>query len=80
MCDKFIDSNGETIALLEEQVKNISHVITNFGSEALRTLCLAVKDMNENQWKEEREQAECLKKIYCRSAQKWGNSSKEKTS
>ncbi|KAI9080746.1 hypothetical protein K1719_037259 [Acacia pycnantha] len=49
MCDKFIDSNGETIDLLEEQVKNISDVISNFASEALRTLCLAVKDMNENQ-------------------------------
>ncbi|XP_028766665.1 calcium-transporting ATPase 4, plasma membrane-type-like [Neltuma alba] len=50
-CDKFIDCNGETINLVEGPAKNISDVINNFASEALRTLCLAVKDINENQEK-----------------------------
>ncbi|KAF7819054.1 putative calcium-transporting ATPase 11, plasma membrane-type [Senna tora] len=49
MCDKIIDANGETVDLPEELAKNVSDVINSFASEALRTLCLAVKDINENE-------------------------------
>ncbi|KAF7804062.1 putative calcium-transporting ATPase 11, plasma membrane-type [Senna tora] len=45
MCDKVIDCNGNPIDLPEDQAKNISDVINGFASEALRTLCLAVKDI-----------------------------------
>ncbi|XP_061353874.1 putative calcium-transporting ATPase 11, plasma membrane-type [Gastrolobium bilobum] len=49
ICDKIIDSNGTAVDLPEEQAKNVSDVINGFASEALRTLCLAVKDINETQ-------------------------------
>ncbi|CAN4089870.1 unnamed protein product [Withania somnifera] len=50
MCDRFIDSNGETVDMSEEQVTNITDVINEFANEALRTLCLAFKDIeNGNQ-------------------------------
>ncbi|CAL0317082.1 unnamed protein product [Lupinus luteus] len=49
MCDKIIDCNGNAVDLPEEQAKNVSDVINEFASEALRTLCLAVKDINETE-------------------------------
>ena len=49
MCDKIIDCNGNAVDLPEEQAKNVSDVINGFASEALRTLCLAVKDINETE-------------------------------
>ncbi|KAJ0042116.1 hypothetical protein Pint_17837 [Pistacia integerrima] len=48
MCDKVIDESGETVTLSEEQVGYITDVINSFASEALRTLCLAFKDLNES--------------------------------
>ncbi|XP_028761457.1 putative calcium-transporting ATPase 11, plasma membrane-type [Neltuma alba] len=48
-CDKIIDYNGNTVDLPEDRAKNVSDVINGFASEALRTLCLAVKDINDNQ-------------------------------
>ncbi|KAK7336525.1 hypothetical protein VNO77_17068 [Canavalia gladiata] len=47
MCDKIIDCNGEVVDLPEDRASNVSDVINGFASEALRTLCLAVKDLNE---------------------------------
>ncbi|XP_010523745.1 PREDICTED: putative calcium-transporting ATPase 11, plasma membrane-type [Tarenaya hassleriana] len=47
MCEKVVDSSGEPIPLSEEQVRKISGVIEGFASEALRTLCLAYKDLDE---------------------------------
>ncbi|KAI4348669.1 hypothetical protein L6164_009366 [Bauhinia variegata] len=46
MCDKIIDDNGKSVELPEHQAKNISNVINGFASDALRTLCLAVKDLD----------------------------------
>ncbi|XP_008777739.2 probable calcium-transporting ATPase 8, plasma membrane-type [Phoenix dactylifera] len=46
MCDKIIDSDGNTVSLSDEQKKNIADVINTFACEALRTLCLAFKDMH----------------------------------
>lgn len=43
MCDKAIDSDGSTAALSESQALD---VINSYASEALRTLCLAYKDMD----------------------------------
>lgn len=48
MCDKYIDSNGESIYLTEEKVNNATNVITSFANEALRTLCLAFKDIEDS--------------------------------
>ncbi|KAK9291104.1 hypothetical protein L1049_009291 [Liquidambar formosana] len=48
LCDKFVDSTGKSVHLSEEQARNITDVITGFASEALRTLCLAFKDIDEN--------------------------------
>ncbi|KAF3580641.1 hypothetical protein DY000_02035810 [Brassica cretica] len=47
MCENVVDSNGETVPLTEERIKNISDVIEVFASEALRTLCLVYKDLDE---------------------------------
>ncbi|XP_054803997.1 calcium-transporting ATPase 4, plasma membrane-type-like isoform X1 [Prosopis cineraria] len=49
MCDKIIDSDGNPVDLPEDRAKNVSDVINGFASEALRTLCLAVKDINDTQ-------------------------------
>jgi len=46
-CDKIIDCNGEVVDLPEEQANNVFSIINDFASEALRTLCLAFKDINE---------------------------------
>ncbi|XP_022745023.1 putative calcium-transporting ATPase 11, plasma membrane-type [Durio zibethinus] len=47
MCDKVVDYSGELVILSEERVRNIMDVINGFASEALRTLCLAVRDVDE---------------------------------
>ncbi|XP_057976798.1 putative calcium-transporting ATPase 11, plasma membrane-type [Malania oleifera] len=48
MCDKIVNTDGEAVTLSEEQRKNISEVINSFACEALRTLCLAFKDIQDN--------------------------------
>ncbi|XP_008244263.1 PREDICTED: calcium-transporting ATPase 4, plasma membrane-type-like [Prunus mume] len=48
MCNKFIDFKGESVILSREQVKNITDVINSFASEALRTLCLAFKNIDDS--------------------------------
>ncbi|KAL0007033.1 hypothetical protein SO802_008535 [Lithocarpus litseifolius] len=45
MCDKIVNAEGEAIPLSEEQRKDITDAINNFACEALRTLCLAFKDI-----------------------------------
>ncbi|KNA07320.1 hypothetical protein SOVF_172280 [Spinacia oleracea] len=47
MCDKVLDPNGIPVALSEESRQNITEVINKFASEALRTLCIAYKDMGD---------------------------------
>ncbi|KAF9592479.1 hypothetical protein IFM89_015050 [Coptis chinensis] len=47
ICDKIVDKNGQAISLSETQIKNVTSIINGFANEALRTLCLAYKDMNE---------------------------------
>ncbi|KAK1293390.1 putative calcium-transporting ATPase 4, plasma membrane-type [Acorus calamus] len=48
MCDKMMDRNGDVVTLSEEQRRNTMEAINNFASQALRTLCLAFQDMDEN--------------------------------
>ncbi|KAK9181161.1 hypothetical protein WN944_024298 [Citrus x changshan-huyou] len=48
MCDKMVSDNGQPVPLSEEQFRNITDVINGFASEALRTLCLAFKDINDS--------------------------------
>ncbi|XP_057498810.1 putative calcium-transporting ATPase 11, plasma membrane-type isoform X2 [Actinidia eriantha] len=45
MCDKTINEQGNSVPISEEQRKNITYVINSFACEALRTLCLAYKDI-----------------------------------
>ena len=47
MCDKIVDHDGKSIPLSEVQVSEITDIINGFASEALRTLCLAFKDMDD---------------------------------
>ncbi|KAL3034129.1 hypothetical protein AAZX31_02G175600 [Glycine max] len=49
LCNKVIDPNGTAVDLSDEEAKKVSDIINGFASEALRTLCLAVKDVNETQ-------------------------------
>ncbi|KAL8489488.1 hypothetical protein ACS0TY_025401 [Phlomoides rotata] len=46
MCDKGINANGEVVELSVEKVSDISDAINGFACEALRTLCLAFKDID----------------------------------
>jgi Ca2+-transporting ATPase len=46
-CDKIINADGEAIPLSEEQRKNITDVINGFACEALRTLCIAFRDIKD---------------------------------
>ncbi|KAL5760390.1 hypothetical protein ACOSP7_018906 [Xanthoceras sorbifolium] len=45
MCDKIVNAKGEAVPLSEEQRKKTTDVITSFACEALRTLCLAYRDI-----------------------------------
>ncbi|PKI42842.1 hypothetical protein CRG98_036640 [Punica granatum] len=47
LCDKFVDKNGEPVPLSEDQFNLVLDVINGFACGALRTLCLAYKDMDE---------------------------------
>lgn len=46
MCNRIVDSSGKVLSISELQTKEIRDVIDGFAGEALRTLCLAYKDMN----------------------------------
>ncbi|KAL5810528.1 hypothetical protein ACOSQ4_027096 [Xanthoceras sorbifolium] len=48
MCDKVIDDNGEPVPLSERKFRDVTDIINDFASEALRTLCLAFKDLNDS--------------------------------
>ncbi|KAJ1418535.1 P-type ATPase [Sesbania bispinosa] len=45
MCDKVVNADGKVVLLNEQQRNSITEVINGFASEALRTLCLAFKDI-----------------------------------
>ncbi|KAJ1274113.1 hypothetical protein BS78_05G037800 [Paspalum vaginatum] len=47
MCDMMIDGDGNIVPLSEAQRQNILGTITSFASDALRTLCLAYKDVDD---------------------------------
>lgn len=47
MCDKVIARDSKPVKMSEEQRKKITGVIDDFASQALRTLCLAFKDMEK---------------------------------
>ncbi|KAI5311187.1 hypothetical protein L3X38_000391 [Prunus dulcis] len=48
MCDKVVNTTGEAVPLSEEQRNKISDAITGFACEALRTLCLAFKNVEDD--------------------------------
>ncbi|KAJ3676208.1 hypothetical protein LUZ60_003620 [Juncus effusus] len=48
MCDKIVDKEGNAVELSENERKNISDVINGYACDALRTLCLAYKDIGGN--------------------------------
>ncbi|XP_065038274.1 probable calcium-transporting ATPase 8, plasma membrane-type isoform X1 [Musa acuminata AAA Group] len=47
-CDQIIDSDGNTIFLSKKKREDMMNVINSFACEALRTLCLAFKDISED--------------------------------
>ncbi|KAK4749877.1 hypothetical protein SAY87_027326 [Trapa incisa] len=47
MCDKILNEDGKPVPLSKDKVNHVLHVINDFSCEALRTLCLAYKDMIE---------------------------------
>ncbi|KAK3138389.1 hypothetical protein QOZ80_5AG0368260 [Eleusine coracana subsp. coracana] len=46
-CDTFLNSEGNIAPLSEIRKQNVLNIINSFASEALRTLCIAFKDLNE---------------------------------
>nr|DAD29591.1 TPA_asm: hypothetical protein HUJ06_031059 [Nelumbo nucifera] len=48
MCSKVIGSHGELVYLTETWIENVMNIINGFASEALRTLCLAFKDIDDS--------------------------------
>ncbi|KAG8062755.1 hypothetical protein GUJ93_ZPchr0003g17325 [Zizania palustris] len=46
-CDKFIDERGCIVPLDDETASKLNDIIKTFSSEALRTLCLAYREMEE---------------------------------
>ncbi|KAL5706817.1 P-type Ca(2+) transporter [Ranunculus cassubicifolius] len=50
-CDKFIDSSGNVISLDGPMLKHLNDTIEQFANEALRTLCLAYVEI-ENEFSE----------------------------
>ncbi|KAL6642216.1 hypothetical protein ACP70R_020397 [Stipagrostis hirtigluma subsp. patula] len=47
MCDKMIDSDGNSVPLSDAQRKNLLDTINSFASDALRTLCLAYMEVDD---------------------------------
>ncbi|CAO2831693.1 unnamed protein product [Amaranthus hypochondriacus] len=47
LCNRMIDCNGNTVDLSEEHLISITKVIDGFANEALRTLCLAFRDLDD---------------------------------
>ncbi|RLM85152.1 putative calcium-transporting ATPase 4, plasma membrane-type [Panicum miliaceum] len=47
MCNMMVDADGNNVPLSEAQRKNILDTINSFASDALRTLCLAYKEVDD---------------------------------
>ncbi|CAL5381760.1 unnamed protein product [Camellia sinensis] len=47
MCNNIVNEDGDSVALSEEQRENVTNVINSFSCEALRTLCMAYKDIKD---------------------------------
>lgn len=47
LCNRMIDDKGNSVDLSEEHMKTVTNVINGFANGALRTLCLAFRDMDE---------------------------------
>jgi magnesium-transporting ATPase (P-type) len=44
-CNTFLDGEGNITLLSDMQKQNVLNIINSFASEALRTLCIAFKDL-----------------------------------
>ncbi|CAL4904334.1 unnamed protein product [Urochloa decumbens] len=47
MCDMMVDADGNSVPLSEAQRRNVLDTINAFASDALRTLCLAYKEVDD---------------------------------
>ncbi|XP_024630609.1 putative calcium-transporting ATPase 11, plasma membrane-type isoform X5 [Medicago truncatula] len=65
MCDKVVNSEGKVVDLNEQQRNSINEVINGFASDALRTLCVAFKDIEGPDFrnKTQREMEEIIPKL-----------------
>lgn len=48
-CTKWINQDGQTIELKDEMKQHLHKVIEGFAKNALRTICLAYKDLKQNE-------------------------------
>ncbi|KAK7341150.1 hypothetical protein VNO80_24075 [Phaseolus coccineus] len=48
MCDQVVNEEGKVVPSNEQQRSSITEVMNGFASEALRTLCIAFKDIEES--------------------------------
>lgn len=48
LCDKVMDEEGTCVPLSEDQRSTLTNVINIFACEALRTLCIAFKDLDDS--------------------------------
>ncbi|KAF5952464.1 hypothetical protein HYC85_010408 [Camellia sinensis] len=47
ICNNIVNEDGDSVALSEEQRENVTNVINSFSCDALRTLCMAYKDIKD---------------------------------
>ncbi|KAJ7561896.1 hypothetical protein O6H91_03G046200 [Diphasiastrum complanatum] len=47
MCDRILDENGNVVLIDKNMQQELKGIIKTFADEALRTLCLAFKDLNQ---------------------------------
>lgn len=48
-CNFYLNQDGEKVPLHDEMKSNLMQIITQFASNALRTICFAYKDLQENE-------------------------------
>ena len=48
-CNFYLDSDGNKVPLHDEMKSNLEQIITQYASQALRTICFAYKDLKEGE-------------------------------
>lgn len=48
-CKFYLNQDGEKVPLHDEMLSNLEQIITQYASQALRTICFAYKDLKPNE-------------------------------